>query len=153
MEPQQLTHVFVPVDRETLELEAESVFMDAFAGGLMGCVLGTAGLEHLADLIDGGKMLHELSDAVRPQVTPQAINRAIQRYRAHPTPFPPGMTPGVWVEVCVPRRRLNNALARLYPALALENPQPQPVATAPVAAKRDVPWRKVYYPQLRPRWA
>lgn len=155
MNTHDIVNIFVPVDRRTLEPEEESVALEAFAACLLGMSLGCAGLEHIADLIDTTKILHEINDAVRPQITPAAMTLAIAAYRRNPIPFPKGTTPGVWIPVLVPKRRMDAAMAKLYPALAMNwrtPPMPQ-VSQARIERKeeaKDVPWRKVYYPQLRP---
>lgn len=148
MIPTDTLMLFVPLDPRTLTPETESVFLEAFAGSLAGCVLGTFGLEHLAHLIDMADVMGQIQDSLRPQVTQAALATAIQAYRENPRPFPPGTTPGVWVPVLVPRFTLDAVMAKLFPAQGVN------WRVAPELA--NVPWRKRrdshYRPQLRPRW-
>ena len=164
-----LLKIFVPLDRETLEPQEESVFLEAFAGHLAGCTLGFVGLEHLEHLVDMGDLLGQLQDTLRPQINPMALQREIQAYRQNPRPWAPGVNPGVWVPVLVPRYTMDKVMAWLYPSLGLDwrtPPTPsvqwrvtvtnlEPEAPKPKANKTEQweQWRRRFAPRLTPRFA
>lgn len=135
MNPATTTMLFVPLDPRTLEPAEESTLLEAFAGCLAGCTLGFMGLEHLKHLVDMQDILGQVRDAVRPQITASTLAQAISTYRMNPTPFPPGVVPGVWVPVSIPAPHMDAAMAKLYPELGVNWRTPKP-------ASADVPWRR-----------
>jgi hypothetical protein len=150
-QPHTTLRFFVPIDPRTCEpVEKESAFLELFAGALASVVLGGLGLEALAHANDLADNLGALQSALRVQITPQATTRAINAWRRKPTPFAPGVTPGVWVPASVPTSTLAYELQRLgvVPATGC--------VKRGIVASVEVPWRVVDRSRPanrpRPRW-
>lgn len=102
---------FVPLDPEDNALENDEGFDEAFAGALMGMVLGGFGLEHLAHALEGAARWGEFQDALRPQPSAVAVRQAISQWRASGRSFAQGELRGVWVATPVRRARLSAAFS------------------------------------------